>query len=394
VTFWNNITLREVTLGRPGPHGFFDIAIVQAAVHDAVQAFEHRFEPYHVNVPNAAGAPAAAVAAASRDLLVALYPARQAAIDSDYTSFLQTNGLVGNAGLAVGQQAAKALHTQYRPIVALPAFNGGTEPGEWRPTPSYIGNPPNPLPFSPMAFLYAGSTTPFTLSRPSQFRPQPPPPLTSERYRRDYDEVKEFGARFGSSRTAAQTDHAYFWSENFVAQLNRTLRAIADAHLNNLGDSGRLFALASLAAADAFISCWESKRHFNFWRPVTAIQEGDADGNPNTEGDPDWEPLVNTPNYPDYTSGANNVTGATITILQNFFGTDDFEFTITSNSPLVVDNSRDYTRFSQVADEVVEARILLGIHFRFADDEARAQGSHVAHWVFQRFLRPVPPGRR
>ena len=245
-----------------------------------------------------------------------------------------------------------------------------------------------------MAFLYAGSTTPFTLNRPSQFRPQPPPPLTSERYRRDYDEVKEFGARFGSSRTAAQTDHAYFWSENFVAQLNRTLRAIADAHLNNLGDSGRLFALANLAAADAFISCWESKRHFNFWRPVTAIQEGDADGNPNTEGDPDWEPLVNTPNYPDYTSGANNVTGATITILQNFFGTDDFEFTITSNSPLVVHNSRDYTRFSQVADEVVEARILLGIHFRFADDEARAQGTHVAHWVFQKFLRPLPPGRR
>jgi hypothetical protein len=397
VTFWNNVTLREVVIGRAGPHGLFDIAIVQAAVHDAVQAFEHRFEPYKVNIPNAAGSPAAAVAAASRDLLVALYPARQAMIDADYTSFLQTNNLVGNAGLAVGQQAAKALYTEYRPIVAMDPFTGGTEPGEWRPTPSYQGNPPNPVPFAPMAFLYAGFTTPFTLNRSSQFRPQPPPPLTSDHYRRDYDEVKEFGGRFGSSRTAELTDLAYFWSENFISQLNRALRAIVedpDNDIDNLGDSARLLALANLAMADAFITAWECKRHFNFWRPVTAIQEGDADGNPNTEGDPTWEPLVNTPAYPDYTSGANNVTGATMTILQNFFGTDDFEFTITSASPLVQDNSRDYTSFSQVMDEVVDARILLGIHFRFADDEARAQGSHVAHWVFQRFLRPLPPRRR
>ena len=392
VTFWNNVTLREVTIGRAGPHGLFDIAIVQAAVHDAVQAFEHRFEPYHVNIPNAAGSPAAAVAAASRDLLVALYPARQAMIDADYTSFLQTNNLVGNAGLAVGQQAAKALYTQYRPIVAMPAFTGGTEPGEWRPTPSY--QPPPPPPFAPMSFLYAGFTTPFTLNRSSQFRPQPPPPLTSEQYRRDYDEVKEFGARFGSSRTAELTDLAYFWSGNLITMWNQALRDIADEHLDNLGDSARLLALANLASADAFITCWESKRHFNFWRPVTAIQEGDADGNPNTEGDPSWEPLINTPPYPDYTSGANNVTGAMTTILENFFGTDHFDFAITSNSTLVQDNPRDYTRFSQAAEEVVDARILLGIHFRFADDEARAQGSHVAHWVFQKFLRPLPPRRR
>jgi hypothetical protein len=146
--------------------------------------------------------------------------------------------------------------------------------------------------------------------------------------------------------------------------------------------------------ADAAITAWECKLLMNFWRPVTAIREGDADGNPDTAGDGSWEPLINTPNYPDYTSGANNLTGAITTILQNFFGTDDFEFTVTSNNSLVQDNSRDYTRFSQAADEVVDARILLGIHFRFADDEARAQGSHVAHWVFQKFLRPLPPRRR
>lgn len=400
VTFWNNVTLTAVsntTAGRPGPPGLLDIAIVQAAVHDAVQAFEHRFEPYHVNIPNAAGSPAAAVAAAAHDLLVLLYPAQQGGLDTQYIKFLQDNNLVGNAGIAVGQQAAKALHTQYRAPQTFPPFTGGTQPGEWRPTPSYIGNPPMPPPFAPMAFVFLASTQPFTLNRPSQFRPQPPPPLTSQNYRRAYDEVKEFGARFGSSRTAEQTDLAYFWAENFLAQWNRTLRVIVedpDNDIDNLGDSARLFALADLAAADAVITAWESKLHFNFWRPVTAIQEGEEDGNPNTAGDSSWEPLINTPNYPEYTSGANNLTGAFTTILQNFFGTDDFDFTVTSTNALVQDNSRDYTRFSQAADEVVDARVLQGIHFRFGDEEGRAQGSHVAHWVFQKFLRPLPPRRR
>ena len=206
--------------------------------------------------------------------------------------------------------------------------------------------------------------------------------------------MKEFGARFGSSRTADQTDLAYFWADNFIAQWHRTLRAIAEARVTHLGDSARLFALASLAPADAAITAWECKFHVNFWRPITAIREGDNDGNADTEGDPGWEPLINTPNYPDYTFGANNLTGAVTTILQSFFGTDNFEFTITSNNALVVDNSRGYTRFSQAAEEVVDARILQGIHFRFADDEARVQGSHVAHWVFQRFLRPQMPRRR
>ena len=242
-----------------------------------------------------------------------------------------------------------------------------------------------------MATPYLVTTTPYTLLRPSQFRPQPPPPMTSQQYVREYEEVKAYGARFSSVRSAAQTDLAYFWSENFVAQWNRTLRAIAAAHITNLGDSARLFALANLATADAVISCWETKYHFNFWRPITAIQLGDTDGNPNTVADPTWEPLINTPNYPDYSSGANNVTAAMVTTLQHFFDTDEFAFTITSNAPLAVQKSRDYARFSDAADQVVNARILLGIHFRSADEEARQQGTRVAHWTFQKFLRPVTP---
>jgi hypothetical protein len=395
VTHWNDITLRAVTAGRPGPAGFLDVALVQAAVHDAVQAFEGRFEPYHVSIADAAGSPAAAVAAAAHGVLVGLYPAQQAALDADYLAFLTATGLVGDSGIATGQEAAAGLLTQYRgvPTPPLPPYVGGTAPGDWRPTPSEIGNPPAPPPFSPMAMVYLAFTTPYTMNRPSQFRPQPPPPPTSERYRRDYDEVKHYGARLNSARTAEQTDLAYFWTDNVVAQWNRALRAIADANVTTLGDSARLLALANLATADALIACWDSKYHFSFWRPVTAIREGDADGNAKTLGDPAWHPLINTPNYPDYTSGANNVSGAMTATLENVFGTDALTFTITSNAPLAVQKTRTYTRLSDAAAEVVEARILLGIHFRFADEEARRQGTRVADWAFKKFLRPVPGGR-
>ena len=390
VTAWNEITLKAVTIGRPGAAGYLDTALVHAAIHDAVQAFEGRFEPYYASIPNASGSPSAAVAAAAYGVLVGIYPAQKPSLDTDYLNYLTAQGLVGDPGLAVGQAAAAALLTQYRPAFAVPAFTGSNEPGAWRPTPSYIGTPPTPPSFAPMATPYLVTTEPYTLLRPSQFRPQPPPPMTSQQYVREYDEVKAYGARFSSVRTAAQTDLAYFWSENFVAQWNRTLRGIAAAHVTNLGDSARLFALANLATADAVISCWETKYHFNFWRPITAIQLGDTDGNPGTVADPSWEPLINTPNYPDYTSGANNVTVAMVTTLHHFFGTDNFAFTITSNAPLAVQKSRNFTRFSDAADEVVNARILLGIHFRSADEEARQQGTRVAHWTFQKFLRPVP----
>jgi hypothetical protein len=390
VTTWNAITLRAVTAGRPGPQGILDIALVQAAVHDAVQAIERRYEPYYAAIPEASGTPAAAVAAAAHAVLVGLYPSQQGALDTDYEAFLSANGLQEDPGIAAGEQAAVALVTQYRaaPSPPLPPYVGGTEPGQWRPTPSYIGSPPPPP--APMAMLYLAFTVPYTLERPSQFRPQPPPPMVSETYRRDYDEARLYGARFGSLRTAEQTDLAHFWTDNPMSQWNRALREIAAAHVGDVGDNARLFALVNLAMADSLIACWDGKYHFSFWRPVTAIQEGDADGNARTDGDPSWQPLINTPPYPDYASGLNSVTGAATAMLASFFGSDELTFTVTSVAPLAVQKSRTYTRFSAAAQDAVDARILLGIHFRFADDEARRQGSRVAHWTFTNFLRPLP----
>lgn len=394
VTTWNDIAMRAIGAGRPGTVGVFDAALVQAAVHDAVQAYEGRFEPYRVRIDEAEGRPEAAVVAAAHGVLVTLYPAQQASLDADLDAYLQAHGLVGDPGLAVGQEAAAAMVALHRPAMAMPAYYGSNGIGEWRPTPSYLGNPPLPPPYSPMAVLYVAYTTPFTLNRTSQFRPEPPPPIRSGQYLRDYDEVKAYGARNSSVRTPAQTDMAYFWTDEYIAQWNRALRGVAEARLTSLGDSARLFALANLAMADALITCWDSKYHYSFWRPVTAIQEGDADGNDRTEGDPAWEPLANTPNYAEYPSGANNVTGAVTTVLQRYFGTDALPLVVTSNAPLAVQKTRTYARISDAAAEVVDARMLLGFHFRFADDAARRQGSRVADWVYRKTLRPVRGRRR
>ncbi len=147
--------------------------------------------------------------------------------------------------------------------------------------------------------------------------------------------------------------------------------------------------VANLAMADAVITAWDTKFHYVFWRPLTAIQEAGNDGNPETASDADWQPLINNPNYPDYTSGANNVTGAATRALALFFGTDEMTFSATTTNPAALQEVRTYNRFSDAAADVVNARILEGIHFRFADVQALKQGRHVAQWAFSHFLRSV-----
>ena len=396
VTYWNNVTSTAVVTataaGRPSPATSLDFAKVHAAIYDAVQAIVKTHRPYHVEIDGASGSPAAATAKAARDVLASLFPTQMATIDTAYNDFFTANSLdPTDPGVLVGQQAAAGIINlrsgdgSFPP--SFPPFTGGLGPGEWRPTTSYLpGAPPSG---APMAAPWLATVVPYTLEFSSQFRADPPPALTSREYTRNFNEVRRLGSHDGSERTPEQTDLAYFWSENFFAQWNRALRAIADARITSIGDSARLFALANMATADAVITAWDSKRHFNFWRPVTAIQLADTDGNSRTIADPAWQPLINTPNYPDYTSGANNVTGAMTKSLALFFGTDKMTFVVTSNAPLAVQKTRTYHRFSEAAREVVEARILLGIHFRFADTEARTQGRKAAKWAFKHHLRPL-----
>ncbi|HXW07006.1 MAG TPA: vanadium-dependent haloperoxidase [Vicinamibacterales bacterium] len=376
----NPVAMPPIPPGRGGPTGLLDIALAQAAAHDAVQAIQGRFEAYHYQNPDrlGLGSPDAAVAAAVYGVLVGLYGAGHACLTGVPDPAVT---YAGDPGLIAGNEAAQAMLPLYRPafLTELDPFTGGTEPGQWRPTDGTVAG----------ANIYVGRTKPFTLRDPRQFRPEPAPPLKSQHYWRDYDEVKRMGSLMNSDRTAEQTDLARFWG-NFPGQWYGALRGIADAHLHDVGDSARLFALAALAAADSQITVYETKYQYNFWRPETAIRLGDSDGNPRTVGDPDWKPFLQTPPYPDHSSGANNVGGVFTTILELFFGTDQFEFSVSSTATGLMTNPRQYHRFSQAADEIVDVRVWQGIHWRFADEDGREQGTRVGHWVFQKFLRPVP----
>jgi hypothetical protein len=388
VSDWNAIAVQATVTGaRPGPTGVLDIAMVQAAVYDAVQAIERRYQPYRVEIKGASGSPVAAAAKAAHDVLVSRFPAQAASLDTAYNNYLLNNGLaLTDPGVAVGATAAAGIIALRAcdggfPVPAPPNFTGGTNPGDWRPTSTA---------FAPMLAPWLGAVTPFTITRPSQFRAQPPPALTSYEYARDYNEVKAVGALNSTDRTSAQTDMAQFWSANYVVLWNQTLREIAGLHVNNIRESSRLFALADMAMADAIITSWNSKLYYAAWRPSTAIQEGNNDGNSQTAGDATWQPLIVNPPYPDHTSGANNISSAVLRSLELFFGTDRMPFSVTTtNLAPTNQDTRTFNRFSDARQEVVDARIYEGIHFRFADEAARKQGTQVANWAFKNFLRPL-----
>jgi hypothetical protein len=381
VTDWNLITVQTelaVPAERPGPTSILDLAMVHAAMHDAIQAYNHQFETYAAPILNASGSPVAAAATAAHDVLATRLPSQAGNLDTLLTNYLGALMLLGDPGMGIGQVAAAR-------IIALrvgdgsfpsnfPPFFGGNKPGEWRPT--------LPNPNAPMLVPWLASVVPFTLKDSTQLRASPPPPqLTSGEYTKDYNEVKALGGMVSTVRTPEQTALANFYNTNFVVLWERALRDIAPAKTNNIGDSGRLFALANLATADAVITAWDNKRYWNFWRPITAIQEGDNDGNPKTVGDPNWLPLIPTPPYPDYTSGANNFNGAMTRTLELLFG-DRTTFVVFSGNV-----SKTYNRFSDMADDVVDVRIYQGIHFRSADEVARRTGTRAADWAVSHFLR-------
>ena len=370
VTDWNEVTVRYVVggagipAGRPGPVGFLDVALVQVAVHDAVQAIEGRYAPYYYT-GSGAGSKTAAVAAAAHRTLVQLYPSQQGSLDTFYNNYLASHGLLANPGLAVGEAAAAAVFTQYRPLVPTTPFFGGAQPGQWRPS----------VPGLPMQFLTLAFTEPFTLDRVDQFRPEPPPPLTSTKYVREYNEVKALGniANYPNANTALVD----FWNGDPLPRWNGAIRGITAN--NDVGETARLFALANLATADALMAVFEAKYFYNFWRPSTAIRNDD--GNPRTASDVAWTPYLPNPPYPDYPSGMNGVSGAMTETMRLFFGRDDVSFSMSQGAVV-----RNYTSFSQAADEVVEVRILHGIHFRSAEEDARQLGERVARWTFHKAL--------
>jgi hypothetical protein len=386
-------------------------AAMHVAIHDALNAIDRRSRPYVFKTGAKPGAsPDAAVAAAARDVLVPLLQQLPAPfsdcvgrndavekVDRAYAAALGAipDGRAKRQGVALGQAAAAA-------ILALRAGDGsdtplfdtaypqGTQPGEYRFTPGFD-------------FAFApgwADVTPFVLRDSSQFRPGPPYAVTSRRYTADFNEVKRLGGdgiTTPSARTAEQTEIALFWVESSPLQWNRIARTVSAARGLDLWENARLFGLLNMALADGYIGSFDTKYHqYNYWRPVTAIQTADTDGNPNTSADPTWTPLVPTPPIPDYDSAHSVEGGAASQVLKRFFGTDHIGFTtcsLTLPDGSTCDDAapvlRSYTSFSQAREENGRSRILVGFHFRKAVDEGIDHGRKIGNRAVNHFLRPV-----
>jgi hypothetical protein len=233
-----------------------------------------------------------------------------------------------------------------------------------------------------------GNVAPWVLRSGSQFRPDPPPSLDSERYARDYNEVREVGALVNPTRTDEQSQIALFWRASPTALWNPILRTALESRRLDLSGTARVMALFYLASADASVACWEAKYFYNFWRPQPAIASGDLDSNDATAGDPNWRPFLPTPPHPEYTSAHAANSGAMAFVLKSIFG-DAPGFVIEATSPQNVGFVRYWDTFSEGGLEVIEARVYSGIHFRTADVVGARMGRQVAQFVIRHALRPV-----
>jgi hypothetical protein len=317
----------------------------------------------------------AATATAAFRVLVGIFPGQLGTLQPLYDAYIA--GLPDNppgskaAGITIGEATAAAMLTARMndgrfgppPVLYPPA------PGVWRPTPPNFANDPAP---------WVGNVRPFIVPSAEMLRTDGPNPLTSDEYAEDFNEIKEVGSLTSITRTPDQTDAAIFWQDQAMALWNRIFRTLAASQNLNIVDNARLFAMENLAAADALIGCWNDKYYWQFWRPIAAIRAADTDGNPATEADPTW--------LPDHPSGHCSATSAFVQTLQNFFGTDKIAFSAFSNKSCT---TRSFDRFSDAANEVIDARVWAGIHFRTADVQGSVLGKKVAHYLERHYFQPV-----
>lgn len=383
---WNRILLDAVRTDRTAPpQASRRMAIVQTAVFDAVNSIDPQYTPYvgflHAH-PEASRE--AAVAAAAHDTLVSLFPAQKATFDAAYSNALASivDGTSETNGVAAGAAAAAAILARRAQDGSGDTVNyvAGTDPGDWRPTPPGF--------LAPVLPQWPG-VDPWVMSSGDQFRAAAPPALNSPEYTAAYNEVKSIGSVGSTTRTAEQTAIAEFWANgpgtstppghwNVVAQV------VAEQKGQSLEQNARLFAALNVALADAAISCWDAKYHYDMWRPVTAIREAAADGNSLTEADSAWSSYLTTPNFPTYTSGHSTFSGAAAAVLASVFG-DRVTFVLPSET--LSAGNRTFTRFSQAASESGMSRIYGGIHFAFDNTAGLKAGDRIGKYVMSQLFR-------
>ncbi|HEX2162319.1 MAG TPA: vanadium-dependent haloperoxidase [Thermoanaerobaculia bacterium] len=389
VTDWNDVLLDSIRAARTNPPvATRGMAMLNVAVFDAVVAIEGGYESYADHGPAPAGASAeAAVSGAAHAVLVHLYPTRQAIFDAELAERVAAlpPGLATTDGLAWGAEVAAD-------VIALRTGDGfdavvpyGSIPGAgwWVPTPPAFAGPLLP------GF---GAVTPWTMTSGDQFRVPSPPPPSSPEFAAAFDEVKRLGGADSVERTPDQSEIARFWDDGAGSQTppghwNDILQGIAEEQGLSLVDSARLFALHGLTVADASIVAWDAKFYYNCWRPVTGIRTAADDGNPATEPDPEFTSFIGTPPFPAYTSGHSTYSGSSSRVAALFFGTDDFDFSVTSD--LLPGVERHFTSLSQAAEEAGQSRIYGGIHWQFDNTGGLSSGRALAESVFFNFLRPV-----
>ncbi len=420
---WNATTVAVVLVdaGKPNPEAPIWLAFAHAAMYNAVVGITGRYALYKwaERGPATASPEAAAAAAANRMLLTYFghVPAARARVGDAYAAALGRvpGGAAKEQGVAYGERAADrilALREGDGRAAALP-FTAAPAPGVWRPTPP--ANAPFLAPWlsrlRPLTLTADGDITNWAAynaqpgawgaarnpdgtltSDPTgtdwieRFRAPAPPALGSATYAAEFDEVKALGPKTSPARTSAQTETALFISGLAVAAMQASVRDLAARRGLDISDRARLFAAVTMSAADAIIVCWDCKYHYGLWRPITAIRLAAQDGNPATEADPAWEPLLNTPPYPDYSSGANSGMGSVTRAMTRVLDTSRLSLYLTSPA---TNTTRHYESADALCQDTVDARVWSGLHFRTADVVALAAGRKVADWVLDHYLQPL-----
>jgi hypothetical protein len=356
-------------------------AMVSGAVYDAVNAIAGKPYQSYLVAPRANGTEStdAAVAAAAHGVLLALFPDQKDRLRTQYEEYLAAipDGRSKRGGIRIGDETAAAMIAFRRNDGAFAdtSWPVGDEPGQWRPTPPGFTNDVN----------WVAHLKPFAVPDISKFRTPGPPALTSRTYGRELNEVKRIGSVDSTVRTADQTEAAIWWHDRHSSDWEIKRQLATTQRLSVLA-TARLFALVDISAGDTSIGCSYNKEVWGFWRPVTAIRLADTDGNPGTEPDPDWTPLLITPAFPDYPSGHACATSVRMTVFRYFFGRDDIPFSAFSEAS---GTTRHFSGFSQANDELIEARIWGGIHFRSADVDGANLGKAFARYITSHNFQPL-----
>jgi hypothetical protein len=360
------------------------LAMMHLAMHDAINAAKPRYASYSKVERDGAADPAVAAVSAAHDVLAALYPKQTTLLKAalDKTLVDAGTGEAATRGVALGNRAAAAMlrkRADDGSALAMP-YHEGSKPGEYRFTPG----------FNFAALPQWRAVQPFALKSVDQFRSAPPPSLTSAQYSADFNEVKAVGGKNADAkRTPDETHYAAFWYEFSDIGWNRVARVVARDHAQDLWQRARTFALLNAAMADSYIAGWDSKFHYNLWRPVTAIRLADADGNPQTAPDANFEPLLTTPPVQDYPSTHSALGAAAATVLAETFGRDRIGFTLASTSAVPANPTRTFKSFSEAAQENADSRVKAGLHFRFATTAGLKLGESVGRFASGNSLKPI-----